>query len=391
MKNIVLGVTGGIAAYKALEITSRFIKENYNINVIMTKAACEFVTPLSFQSLSRNMVTCDMFETPNSWEIKHISLASKADIILIAPATADIIGKIANGIADDMLSTTVMASKAPVVFAPAMNCNMYENPIVKENINKLRSLGYLFIEPESGVLACGDIGKGRLADVDNIVSFVKVLLSEKKDLKNKKVLVTAGPTIAPIDPVRYITNHSSGKMGYAIARKARDRGADVVLISGPVSIKPPLGIELINVRTNQEMYESVLEHFEESNIVIMSAAVSDYKAKFYSDEKIKKNENGLLIEMIKDNDILMKLGKTKTHQTLIGFAAESCNLLENAMKKLKSKNLDYIVANDIKSIDTGFKSDDNKVLIIEKSGNIIPLEKMPKSKVAEKLFDIILK
>lgn len=390
-KCVVLGVTGGIAAYKALDIVSALVKKDIDVKVIMTKAATEFVTPLSFQSLSKNQVIVDMFEEPKSWEIQHISLAHSADLMLIAPATANIIGKVANGIADDMLSTTIMATKAPVIFALAMNTNMYENKIVQHNIEKLKKFNYEFIEPDSGRLACGDIGKGKLAKADLISNIILTKLYDKKDMIGKKVVVTAGPTISPIDPVRFITNKSSGKMGYAIAEEARDRGAHVTLISGPTDLKKPIDIENISVETNEEMYNAVLRKFHEADIVIKAAAVADYKPKNYSNEKIKKTNDNLNVEFIKDNDILKKLGEIKEKQILVGFAAESKELLLNAKEKLERKNLDYIVANNITSKDTGFKSDFNKVYILKKDNETIELEKMSKRDVARNLFDIINK
>lgn len=388
--HIVVGVTGGIAAYKALDVVSSLRKKNIEVNVIMTSSALQFVTPLSFQSLSNYMVVSDMFAEPKEWEIQHISLSRRADAIIVIPATANIIGKVANGIADDMLSTTIMAAKCPVVFAPAMNTNMYENPILQQNISKLKSFGYRFILPQSGRLACGDIGVGKLADVDTILEYIMTVLYPCKDLTGKRVLVTAGPTIAPIDPVRYITNRSSGKMGFAVAREARDRGAHVVLVSGPTSLKPPLGIEFISVNTNEEMLNNVLDNFNNSDIVIKSAAVADFKSKIYSEKKIKKAQNEFELTLIKDTDILKKLGTIKKKQILVGFAAESNDLIQNASKKLSIKNLDYIVANDITSEDTGFRSDDNKVTILCNNGEKIELEKMGKREVAKKLFDIIV-
>ncbi|NRT33522.1 phosphopantothenoylcysteine decarboxylase/phosphopantothenate--cysteine ligase [Clostridium beijerinckii] len=389
-KNLVLGVSGGIAVYKALEIVSLLVKKDINVNVIMTESATKFVTPLSFQSLSQNMVTCDMFAEPKAWEIQHISLAEKADVFLVAPATANIIGKVANGIADDMLSTTIMATKAKVIFAPAMNTNMYENPIVQENIKKLKSLGYEFIEPAEGRLACGTSGKGKLESPEIIVDKVLMELNENKDLLNKNVVVTAGPTIAPVDPVRFITNRSTGKMGYAIAKEARNRGANVTLISGPTSIIAPKDINVVEVSTNEEMKNEVMNIFDEADIVIKSAAVADYKPKNYSTQKIKKGDGELCIEFIRDNDILMELGSKKKNQILVGFAAESQELKDNAMSKLQRKNLDYIVANDITASDTGFASEDNKVIILSKEGKEIYLDKMSKEKIATNLFDIIL-
>ena len=402
-KCVVIGVTGGIAVYKALDIISALRKQDVEIKVIMTESAQEFVTPLAFQSISQNMVVTDMFAEPKAWEIQHISLAQKADLMLVAPATANIIGKISNGIADDMLSTTIMATKAKVLIAPAMNTNklktlftkhpysMYENKIVQNNISKLKDFGYKFIEPASGRLACGDVGIGKLADVNTIVERVLEELEEKEqDLLGKKVLISAGPTIAPIDPVRYITNRSTGKMGYAIAQEARERGAEVVLVSGPTNLNPPKDVKIINIKTNEEMKNEILQYFEWADIVIKSAAVADYKPKEYSEEKIKKGDGDLNLCLTRDNDILKSLGEIKTHQILVGFAAESNNVLENANKKLKNKNLDFIVANDITSSDTGFGSEDNKVVILSKNDEKLELEKMSKKEVASNIFDMIL-
>ena len=390
-KCVVIGVTGGIAVYKALDVISALRKKDIEVHVIMTESASKFVNPLTFQSISQNMVVTDMFAEPKAWEIQHISLAQKADLMLVAPATANIIGKISNGIADDMLSTTIMATKAKVLIAPAMNTNMYENKIVQNNISKLKDFGYKFIEPASGRLACGDVGIGKLADVNTIVERVLEELEEKEqDLLGKKVLISAGPTIAPIDPVRYITNRSTGKMGYAIAQEARERGAEVVLVSGPTNLNPPKDVKIINIKTNEEMKNEILQYFEWADIVIKSAAVADYKPKEYSEEKIKKGDGDLNLCLTRDNDILKSLGEIKTHQILVGFAAESNDVLKNADKKLKNKNLDFIVANDITASDTGFGSEDNKVVILSKNDEKLELEKMSKKEVASNIFDMIL-
>lgn len=389
-KNVVLGVCGGIAAYKSLDLVSKLVKNNIDVDVVMTKNACEFINPLSFQSISKNPVTYSMFKEPTSWDIKHISLAKKADVVAIVPATANIIGKIASGIADDILTTTVMATQAQVMIAPAMNTNMYKNIIVQDNIKKLKKYNYKFIEPQSGRLACGDIGIGKLASVEYIYDAITSELCKNKDLIGKKVLVTAGPTIAPIDPVRFITNKSTGKMGYAIAKIARNRGADVTLISGPCNLERPYGIKLINVKTNNEMYNAVIDEYDHSDIVIKAAAVSDFKVSNYSKEKIKKNNDKLALDMVKDTDILMELGKRKSKQILVGFAAESSNIIQNALNKLKKKNLDYIVANCITEEGIGFASNENKVTILSKSGEIVSLEKMSKEDVAEELFNLII-
>ncbi|MDY3827629.1 MAG: bifunctional phosphopantothenoylcysteine decarboxylase/phosphopantothenate--cysteine ligase CoaBC [Clostridium sp.] len=390
-KCVVLGVTGGIACYKALDVASMLRKKDVEVNVIMTKSATEFVTPLTFQSISQNRVVCDMFEEPKAWEIQHISLAKKADVLLVAPATANIIGKVANGIADDMLSTTIMATKAKVIFAPAMNTNMYENKIVQENIQKLKSLGYEFIEPASGRLACGDSGKGKLEKPEIIVDVVMCALEKEKDLLSKTVLITAGPTRANIDPVRFVSNNSSGKMGYKLAREARNRGANVILVSGPTNEERITGIKTIDIITNEEMYNAVMKYYDEADIVIKAAAVADYKPQKYSEQKIKKSDGELVISMVRDRDILFELGKNKKNQILVGFAAESQNLIENAVKKLDKKNLDFIVANDISRKDIGFAVDENKVTIISKENVQYSLEKMTKDLVAKNIFDIILK
>ncbi|HEY5561153.1 MAG TPA: bifunctional phosphopantothenoylcysteine decarboxylase/phosphopantothenate--cysteine ligase CoaBC [Clostridiaceae bacterium] len=388
-KNIVIGVTGGIAVYKALDLISKFKKEDFEVNVIMTKAACEFVNPITFQSISQNLVAVEMFEEPVSYEIRHISLAKKADLFIVVPATANFIGKLANGIADDLLTTTIMATRAKVVIAPAMNTNMYTNPIVQENIEKLKALGYMFVAPEEGRLACGDVGIGKLASIDTIFQYALSSMCDKKDLCGKKVLVTAGPTIASIDPVRYITNRSSGKMGYAIAKEARDRGAKVTLISGPTSLEDPFDIEVVHIKTNDEMLKAILDIYDKMDIVIKAAAVADFRIKEYNTQKIKKSKEPVSLDFVLDTDILKLLGEKKGKQILIGFAAESENLLQNAKIKLKSKNLDYIVANNITFSDSGFDSEDNKVTIIDKDEVITKLDKMSKKDVSEKLFDII--
>ena len=389
-KKVLLGVSGGIAVYKALDVISRLKKKGIEVKVIMTKSATEFVTPLSFQSLSENPVVIDMFDEPKAWEIQHISLAKWADLVVVVPATANIIGKVANGIADDMLSTTIMATKAEVIFCPAMNTNMYENKIVQKNMATLKDLGYGFINPASGRLACGDIGRGKLENTEIIAEkIIKKLSSKSRDFEGKNVLVTAGPTIVPIDPVRYLTNRSTGKMGYEIAKEARDRGANVTLISGPTSLDIPTGVNFIKVNTNEEMLNAVLDNFNDSNIVVKSAAVADFNVKEYSKEKIKKTDSNLVIELERDKDILETLGKQKTNQIIVGFAAESSNVIENAKAKLKRKNIDYILANDITSNDTGFASDDNKVTIISSLGDVISLDKMSKREVAKNIFDMI--
>ena len=389
-KTVVIGVSGGIAVYKTLDVVSRLRKLGVNVNVIMTKSATEFVTPLSFQSLSQNYVVCDMFEDPKTWDVEHISLAKRADVFLIAPATANVIGKIANGIADDMLTTTVMATKAKVLIAPAMNTNMYENPILQRNINTLKELGYNFVEPESGRLACGDTGKGKLASPETIVDEVVKLLSKGQDLKGKSIIVTAGPTVESIDPMRYITNRSTGKMGYSIAKEAIERGADVTLITGPTNLTPPQNLKkLVKIESAKDMYEAVLENLDENDVVIKSAAVADYKPKNYSNKKIKKSDDDLVIELDRNKDIAQEIGKIKNNKILVGFAAETNDLIENASLKIKKKNLDFIVANDLTKEGAGFGVDTNIVKIIDKEGNITEYPKMKKEEVANIILDKI--
>ncbi|MGM9543471.1 MAG: bifunctional phosphopantothenoylcysteine decarboxylase/phosphopantothenate--cysteine ligase CoaBC [Romboutsia timonensis] len=389
-KTVVIGVSGGIAVYKTLDVISRLRKLGVNVNVIMTKSATEFVTPLSFQSLSQNYVVCDMFEDPKTWDVEHISLAKRADVFLIAPATANVIGKIANGIADDMLTTTVMATKAKVLIAPAMNTNMYENPILQRNINTLKELGYNFVEPESGRLACGDTGKGKLASPETIVDEVVKLLSKEQDLKGKSIIVTAGPTVESIDPMRYITNRSTGKMGYSIAKEAIERGADVTLITGPTNLTPPQNLKkLVKIESAKDMYEAVLENLDENDVVIKSAAVADYKPKNYSNKKIKKSDDDLVIELDRNKDIAQEIGKIKNNKILVGFAAETNDLIENASLKIKKKNLDFIVANDLTKEGAGFGVDTNIVKIIDKEGNITEYPKMKKEEVANIILDKI--
>lgn len=385
--NVVLGVTGGIAAYKACDIVSRLKKLQANVDVIMTKSATEMVQPHTFQALSQNPVIIDTFNTPRYWDIEHISLAQKADILLVAPATANIIGKVANGISDDMLSTTIMASTGKVIFAPAMNTKMYENRIVQQNIEKLISLGYQFIEPASGRLACGDIGKGKLADIDEIIEFVINIAKPNRDLEGKNILITAGPTRESLDPVRFITNHSSGKMGYSLAEAAVERGANVTLISGPTNLCPPTGVRLIKINTTLEMYNAVMRNYMDQHIIIKSAAVADYRPETVSTSKIKKNEGNLTLTLVRNPDILKELGCLKQDRVLVGFAAESDNVIENAKDKINRKNLDFIVANDITEEGAGFGTDTNIVNIIDKNGEIEKVEKSSKIEIAHRILD----
>ena len=390
-KTIIVGVTGGIAAYKACDVVSKLKKLNANIHVIMTESACEFVQPMTFQTLSNNFVINDMFKEPKTWEVEHIELAKKADAFLIVPATANFIGKLAAGIADDMLTTTVMATRAPVIIAPAMNTNMYTNRIVQANMDKLGDLGYRFIDPASGRLACGDIGAGKLADVDDILAFIVDFFekeSEAKDLAGRRIMISAGPTIEAIDPVRYITNRSSGKMGYAIAKRAVARGAQVTLVSGKTDLEVPEGLaKFISIESADDLYENLVGEFDSNDVVIQSAAVADYKPKSYSDKKIKKKDSDLRIDLCRNKDIAQELGKIKGNKVLVGFAAETNDVLENAAKKIKKKNLDLIVANDLTMQGAGFSTETNIVKIIEADGRIKEYPKLLKSEVGDIILD----
>lgn len=390
--NVLLGVTGGIAAYKAADIVSRLIKQDVNVDVIMTKYAQEFITPMTFQSLSGNKTVTDMFDTSFRPDIEHISLAKKADVILIAPATANIIAKIAHGIADDMLTTVVLASKAKLIIAPAMNTVMYEAEVTQNNIKTLKERGVIVIDPVEGLLACNDLGRGKMEEPENIVEAVLYHLTCSRDLEGKKVLITAGPTRESIDPVRFITNRSTGKMGYEMAREAKRRGADVTLVSGRVNLKAPYGVNLINIESAQDMYEEVMKRAGESDIIIKSAAVADYTPQNKSNIKIKKQSGDIKIELERTHDILFEVGQAKTdQQILVGFAAETNDVIENAKSKMQRKNLDFIIANDVKKEGAGFGTDTNIVTIIPRQGEIEPLPVMKKSEVARAVFDRILK
>ncbi len=405
-KNILLGVTGGIAAYKSAEIVRGFKKAGAQVQVVMTRNAQRFITPLTLETLSQNRVMTEMF--PSSYEdeeeagpflrststnlpeIDHIALAQRADVVLIAPATANIIGKLAHGICDDLLSTLVIATKAPVIVAPAMNCNMYEHPVVQGNLEKLKSLGVQVIEPEAGFLACQMEGKGRLPDPDVIVTFVVNFLHNRQRLLGKKVLVTAGPTREAIDPVRFISNRSSGRMGYAIAKVARQWGAEVFLVSGPTALAAPPGVHLTRVETAAEMREAVLKYFPQVDVVIKAAAVADYRVKEVKDQKIKKKDSGLVLELEETPDILEELGRIKEKQVLVGFAAETQNLLSYAEEKLRRKNLDFIVVNDVSRKDAGFEVETNAIQIVYRNGKVTDYPLMPKEKVAEVILGEIL-
>ena len=388
-KKIVLGVCGGIAAYKAVEIVSRLKKAGASVQVIMTQGATKFVTPLTFRELSGNPVVHTMWDEPKTWNVEHIAIASWADCFLLAPATANIIGKLAHGIADDMLSTTLLATTAPVILAPAMNTNMYLNPITQQNIEKLRGVGYRFIEPGTGSLACGTSGPGRLPEPMDIVRAVEELLMENLDLSGKKILVTAGGTREPIDPVRFIGNRSSGKMGYALAEAAAQRGATVILISGPVHLPPPPGVTTILVESARQMRDAVMAEFAECDIVIKAAAVADYRVSHQASHKIKKTDDNLTLILEKNPDILAELGQLKKNQVLVGFAAETEDLIGHAADKLRRKKADMIVANDVSLPGAGFNYDTNVVKLLYKDGRVEELPKMSKKELAGLILDRI--
>lgn len=385
-KKILLAVTGGIAAYKSAELIRLFIKNDAQVKVLMTKNAQEFITPLTLQTLSSHPVYRETFSLIKDFDIAHIALAQEADILVIAPATANIIGKIAAGLADDLLTTVVMATKAPVLICPSMNTNMYENVIVRENIQKLTSRGYHMMEADSGELACKSEGVGRLPELSDIVEEVKSILTEK-DLAGETVLVTAGPTQEPLDPVRFITNYSSGKMGYALASRARRRGASVILISGPTVLSVPRGVTYVPVSTAVEMRHAVMKNLKQSTIIIKSAAVADYRPSVCADAKIKKKDGPWTLYLERNPDIIAEIGKKKKERILIGFAMESEDLIKNAKAKMLAKNMDLIVANDVKQKDAGFQSDTNIVKILDRDGGIEELPLMDKIDVADRILD----
>ncbi len=385
-KEIVLGVTGGIAAYKAVELLRLLTKAGAHVHVIMTREAMEFVAPLTFQTLSMNPVHTELFSLISEREIGHIALADRADLIVIAPATANIIGKIASGLADDLLTTTVMASKSTVLIAPAMNVNMYQNSVYRENADKLARHGYIFVEPASGMLACGWEGEGKLQEPQIIYEEILSALSPK-DLAGEKVLVTAGPTREEIDPVRFISNHSSGKMGYALARAAWRRGAVVTLVSGPTCLDDPYGVETVRVISAEEMRKAVLGCLEEITIVIKAAAVADYRPEVRGDKKTKKTDAPVTLNLVRNPDILAEIGNKKGDRTIVGFAAETDDLVGNAREKLLRKNLDMVVANDIGQEGAGFDVDTNIVKLLFREGDVESLPLMGKDELADLILD----
>lgn len=392
-KKIVLGVTGGIAVYKAVDLVSRLRKQGCEVRVVMTEHAQQFVTPLTFKEISGNQVAVSMWSSNQEFNVEHIALANWADAFVVAPATANIIAKMAYGLADDLLSTTLLAAQAPIVVCPAMNTGMYENAATQENIAKLKSRGVTVMPPAVGKLACGTSGAGRLPEPQEIVEFLNAFFAKREgDLRGLKVLVTAAGTREPIDPVRFVGNRSSGKMGYAVAQMAAERGAEVLLISGPSALSIPANVKAIKVETTNEMLEACLESYDKVDIVIKAAAVADYRPRDVAEQKIKKKtDDALTVVMDKNPDILKTLGAKKTHQVLVGFAAETQNLLENARDKVVKKNLDMIVANDVTAAGAGFDADTNIVKFLFANGEVRSLEQMPKVDVANCILDEALK
>jgi len=386
-KTIVLGITGGIAAYKAADLASKLTQEGAEVRVVMTKSATEFITPLTFRSLTHRPVTTSLFELASEFSVEHVALAEAADIVVIAPATANTIAKLVAGIADDILSCTVLATVAPVVIAPAMDVNMYENSITQDNLSRLKDRGFAIVEPEYGRLASGKTGRGRLAAVEKIIGTIKLEMGRNGDLAGKCIVVTAGGTQEAIDPVRFIGNRSSGKMGYAIAEAARDRGARVTLITAPTSLSEPVGIEVNHVDTVNKMKEAVVSACTEADALIMAAAPADYQPKSAAVQKIKKGSAELILELVKTPDILSEV---KGNFVKVGFSAETENLIENARDKLQRKQLDLMVANDVTAPDSGFSVDTNKVFLIDKQGNLEDLPLISKREVAETILDRVV-
>lgn len=388
-KNILLGVTGGIAVYKSPGICSRLRKLGANTKVVMTEGAMEFISPITFQTMTDNFVYTDIFEkNPPKPEVEHIELAKWADAIVIAPATANTIAKIANGIGDNLLTNVLLAQRSEVIIVPAMNTFMLNNPITKKNIEKLKSVGYHILGTKVDLLACNDLGDGKMLEPDEIVDEIDTILREK-DLEGKKFLITAGPTVESIDPVRYLTNHSSGRMGYELAKEAMKRGGEVTLVTGPSSLKKPKVRKIIEIQSTEDMYNAVKENFTNTDVLIKAAAPADFRPANISDEKIKKelSDGKMTIDLVENKDIAKEMGKIKSHQITVGFAAESQNEVENGKKKLKAKNFDMIVINNIKRKDAGFKSTTNEVTIIDKNENIENVELMEKEKLANIILD----
>lgn len=389
-KTVVLGITGGIACYKIAYLASRLSKENFDVHVIMTKNATEFISPLTFETLTGNRCMIDTFARDFEWDVKHVSIAKKADVVLVAPATANVIAKMVHGIADDMLTTTLLATKCKIIVSPAMNTAMYENPVTQRNIAMLKELGHTVVEPSEGLLACKDVGKGRMPEPDVLYEYIIDALCTNKDLLGKNVLVTAGATRESIDPVRFITNHSTGKMGYEVAKVARMRGANVTLISGKTNLEKPILVNTIEVESAKDMFEAVKKYADSSDIIIKSAAVSDFTPIEVSDNKIKKSDAKMQIELKKTDDILAYLGQNKKQgQILCGFSMETKDLIENSKLKLEKKNVDMIVANNLKEQGAGFGGNTNIVTLITKD-DVTPLPLMSKEDVASHILDKII-
>lgn len=393
-KKILLGITGGIAAFKAASLCSKLVQQGAEVRVIMTKSATQFITELTLQALSKNPVYTDTFDEKNPAAIAHISLADWADLVLVAPATANIIGKMANGLADDMLSTTLLATQAPIMVAPAMNVHMYTHPAVSKNLAELASRGVMLVEPGEGLLACGYTGKGRMEEPETIVTVVNAFFDRletisQHSLAGKKVIVTAGGTVERIDPVRYISNDSSGKMGFAIAKGARDLGADVVLIAANTHISPPAGVKFISLESAQEMFDAVAAEWNDADILVKSAAVADYRPKEAARHKIKKSGDTLTLELVRNIDILETFGQLKTTQFMVGFAAETSNVEQYAMDKLHRKNCDLIVANDVTEAGAGFGTDTNVVSIYDCYGLVKSLPKLSKDEIGLQLMELV--
>lgn len=390
-KTIVLGVTGSIAAYKIAGLASMLVKQHADVHVIMTKNACNFINPITFETLTKHKCLVDTFDRNFEFSVKHVSLAQAADVFLIAPASANVIGKIANGICDDMLTTTVCATRKPVLISPAMNTGMFENPIVQDNLKKLARFGYHIIQPAVGRLACGDVGTGKMPSEEELFNNILLAIAKEKDLKGKRILISAGPTQEAIDPVRYITNHSSGKMGYALAKMAKLRGADVTLVSGPVSITAFPGIEVVDVTSAADMYDAITTRSSQADIVVMCSAVADYTPTLYSEQKVKKSDGDLSIALSRTKDILKNLGENKREgQIVVGFSMETENLIENSQAKLQKKNVDMICANSISTDKTGFGVDTNKVTLIFKN-HVEELPLCSKEETADMILDQIIK
>jgi phosphopantothenoylcysteine decarboxylase/phosphopantothenate--cysteine ligase len=384
---VVLGVTGCIGAYKACEVLRELQRRDVDVHVVMTRAATQFVAPLTFEALSRHPVFHDQWALGENGEIRHVSLADEADLLLVAPATANSIGKFARGIADDALSTLYLATKAPVLIAPAMNVNMYAHPAFQENLATLRGRGVRVVEPGSGYLACGWLGQGRLAETDTIVEAALAVLQPRRDLAGETVLVTAGPTVEDIDPVRFVSNRSTGRMGYRIAEAARDRGASVVVVSGPTALEPPAGVRVIPVRSADEMQRAVLEQLSSATVVIAAAAVSDYRPAERAKSKLKKTDRPQSLALVRTPDILKGLGERKGERLLVGFAAETDDLVANARAKLESKNLDLIVANDVSAEGAGFAAETNAAVILRRDGTRLDVPLATKRELAERILD----